>query len=168
MENRRQKRIADTGKMYTLYAIAMQGLADVFNENDKKCMSKRIQPKMDEAVAEALANSGYQSGIVRVRYVNPTRAYLYWNYRYPTLAARNDATVTMHVGVDKRLIAETTVRDLEMKAKRYAKWADEFQHCAEHFEEYEAKIKEVKEATWKMLDEIPEVIRPLVTFTRAY
>lgn len=168
MENRRQKRIADTGKMYTLYAIAMQGLIVVLNENDKKCMSERIQPKLDEAVARALKANGYPSNIVKVRYANPIRVCLYWNYRYPISSARNDATVTMHVGVDKRLIAETTVCELETKAKQYAEWADEFQHCAEHFEEYEAKIKEVKETTWKMLDEIPEVMRPLVTFTRAY
>lgn len=168
MENRKQKRIADNGKMYTLYAIAMQGLIGVFNENDKKCMSGRIQPKLDEAVARALEANGYPSDIVKVRYTNPISVRLYWNYRYPISSARSDATVTMHVGVDKRLIAETTVRELETKAKRYAKRADEFQHCAEHFEEYEAKIKEVKETTWKMLDEIPEVMRPLVTFTRAY
>lgn len=168
MENKRQKRLADTGKMYTLYSIAMQGLIGVFNENDKKCMSKRIQSKMDEAVAKALAKSGYPSDIVRVRYVNPTRAYLYWNYRYPTSAGRNDATVTMHIGVDKRLIAETTVRDLEMEVEQYAKWGNGFQNCAEHFEEYEAKINEVKETTRKMLDEIPQAMRPFVTFTNSY
>lgn len=168
MENRRKQMLADIGKMYTLYSIAMQGLIDVFNENDKKCMSKRIQPEMDEAVAEALAKSGYQSDIVRARYVNPTSAYLYWNYRYPTSAARNDATVTIHIDVDKRLIAKTTVRELEMRAKQYAKWGNEFQHCVEHFEEYEAKINEVKETTQKMLDEIPQAMRPFVTFTSSY
>ena len=168
MENRRQKRIADTGKMYTLYAIAMQGLTGVFNENDKKCVSKRIQPKLDEAVARALEANGYPSDIVKVRYDNPISVCLYWNYRYPMSAERNDATVTMHIGVDKRLIAETTVRELEMEAKQYAKWGEDYQHCAEPFEEYEAKIQEVKEATWKMLDEIPKVMRPFVTFTKAY
>ena len=168
MENRRQKRIADTGKMYTLYAIAMQGLTGVFNENDKKCVSKRIQPKLDEAVARALEANGYPSDIVKVRYTNPISVRLYWNYRYPISSARSDATVTMHIGVDKRLIAETTVRELELEAKQYAKWGDEFQHCAEHFEEYEAKIKEVKETTEKVLDEIPKVMRPFVTFTSAY
>lgn len=168
MENWRQKWLADTGKMYTLYAIAMQGLTGVFNENDKKCVSKRIQPKLDEAVARALKANGYPSDIVKVRYGNPISVCLYWNYRYRISAERSDATVTMHIGVDKRLIAETTVRELELEAKQYAKWGDEFQHCAEHFEEYEAKIKEVKEATWKMLDEIPKVMRPFVTFTRPY
>ena len=168
MENRRQKRIADTGKMYTLYAIAMQGLTGVFNENDKKCVSKRIQPKLDEAVARALEANGYPSDIVKVRYDNPISVCLYWNYRYPISAERSDATVTMHVGVDKRLIAETTVRELELEAKQYANWGEDYQHCAEHFEEYEAKIKEVKEATWKMLNEIPKAMRPFVTFTKAY